>query len=58
MIDGVHFGEHVCVVALGIGIDGAKHPLGLTEGSIENTSVVTGQAAFIAGLVQRRQAST
>jgi putative transposase len=24
MIDGVHFGEHVCVVALGIGIDGGK----------------------------------
>ena len=27
MIDGVHFGEHLCVVALGIGIDGTKHPL-------------------------------
>ncbi len=26
MIDGVHFGEHLCVVALGIGIDGTKHP--------------------------------
>ena len=33
MIDGVHFGEHLCVVALGIGIDGIKHPLGLVEGS-------------------------
>ena len=33
MIDGVHFGEHLCVVALGIGIDGTKHPLGLAEGS-------------------------
>ena len=41
MIDGVHFGDHLCVVALGIGIDGTKHPLGLTEGSTENTSVVT-----------------
>ena len=40
MIDGVHFGEHLCVVALGIGIDGTKHPLGLAEGSTENTSVV------------------
>ena len=29
MIDGVHFGEHCCVVALGIGIDGTKHPLSL-----------------------------
>ena len=41
MIDGVHFGDHLCVVALGIGIDGSKHPLGLAEGSTENTSVVT-----------------
>ena len=41
MIDGVHFGEHLCVVALGIGIGGTKHPLGLAEGSTENTSVVT-----------------
>jgi transposase-like protein len=41
MIDGVHFGEHLCVVALGIGIDGVKHPLGLAEGSTENTTVVT-----------------
>jgi hypothetical protein len=41
MIDGVHFGEHLCVVALGIGIDGTKHPLGLVEGSTENTTGVT-----------------
>jgi putative transposase len=41
MIDGVHFGEHLCVVALGVGIDGTKHPLGLVEGSTENTTVVT-----------------
>jgi putative transposase len=41
MIDGVHFGEHLCVVALGIGLDGTKHPLGLAEGSTENTTVVT-----------------
>ncbi|WP_298800262.1 IS256 family transposase [Pseudonocardia sp. 73-21] len=40
MIDGVHFGEHLCVVALGIGIDGTKHPLSLVEGSTENTTVV------------------
>ena len=32
MIDGVHFGEHLCVVALGIGIDGTKHPLGAGRG--------------------------
>ena len=41
MIDGVHFGEHLCVVAFGIGLDGTKYPLGLAEGSTENTSVVT-----------------
>lgn len=41
LIGGVHFGEHLCVVALGIGINGVKHPLGLAEGSTENTSVVT-----------------
>jgi len=35
LIDGVHFGEHLCVVALGIGLDGVKHPLGLVEGSTE-----------------------
>ncbi len=37
MIDGVNFGDHLCVVALGIGIDGTKHPLGLADGSTENT---------------------
>jgi hypothetical protein len=41
MVDGVHFGGHLCVVALGIDLDGTKHPLGLAEGSTENTTVVT-----------------
>ena len=41
MIDGVHFGEHLCVVALGIGIDGTKHPLAVVDGSTENATVVT-----------------
>ena len=40
MVDGVHFADHLCVVALGIDIDGVKHPLGLVEGSTENTTVV------------------
>jgi hypothetical protein len=31
MVDGVHFGEHCCVVALGVGIDGTKHPLALVS---------------------------
>jgi putative transposase len=41
MIDGVHPGEHCCIVALGIGIDGVKHPLALKEGSTENATLVT-----------------
>jgi putative transposase len=40
MIDGVYFAEHLCVVALGIDVEGTKHPLGLVEGSTENTAVV------------------
>ena len=41
MVDGVHFGDSCCVVALGIDIDGVKHPLALVEGSTENTTLVT-----------------
>ena len=41
ILDGVHFGDHLCVVALGIGIDGTKVPLALVEGSTENTTTVT-----------------
>ena len=29
LLDGVHIGEHCVVVALGIGVDGTKHALGL-----------------------------
>ncbi len=50
MVDGVYFAEHLCVVALGIDIDGVKHPLGLVEGSTENTTVVR---ALLAGLRDR-----
>ena len=42
MIDGVHFADHLCVVALGIGLDGVKHPLAVVEGSTENTTLVRG----------------
>ncbi len=41
MVDGVHFAESCCVVALGIGADGTKHPLGVVEGATENATVVT-----------------
>ena len=50
MVDGVHFGEHTCVVALGIGIDGTKHPLAVEEGSTENATLVIG---LITGLRER-----
>jgi putative transposase len=50
MIDGVHFADHLCVVALGIGIDGVKHPLALVEGSTENTTLVCG---LLVGLRER-----
>jgi len=41
MVDGVHFAEACCVVALGISADGTKVPLGVVEGATENASVVT-----------------
>jgi len=40
MLDGVHFAGHCCVVALGVGIDGTKVPLGVVEGDTENSTVV------------------
>jgi transposase-like protein len=41
MVDGVHFAETCCVVALGIDIEGTKHPLALVEGPTENATLVT-----------------
>jgi transposase-like protein len=41
MVDGVHFADHLVVVAMGIAIDGTKHPLALAEGSTENATLVT-----------------
>ena len=42
LIDGGHVGGHCIVVALGLDNTGAKHPLGLWEGSAENTTVCQG----------------
>jgi len=39
LIDGVHVGEHCIIVALGIDRTGAKHALGLWDGSTENAAV-------------------
>jgi len=41
MIDGVHFAESCCIVALGIDLQGTKHPLALVEGSTENATLTT-----------------
>jgi putative transposase len=42
MIDGIHFGGQVLVVALGIAEGGEKHVLGVWQGATENTAVVKG----------------
>jgi putative transposase len=39
IIDGIHMGEHLVVIALGIDEDGEKHVLGLHEGATENEAV-------------------
>lgn len=50
MIDGIHFGERVVLVALGIDAQGTKHVLGLREGSTEATRVVQ---ALLSDLIDR-----
>ena len=50
MIDGIHFGGQVLVVALGIAESGAKHVLGVWQGARENTTVVKG---LLEDLVER-----
>lgn len=42
MIDGIHVGEHLVLVALGIDTHGDKQVLGLYEGATENTTCCTG----------------
>jgi transposase-like protein len=39
LIDGIHFRDHVILLALGITIDGQKHVLALREGTTENATV-------------------
>jgi putative transposase len=50
MIDGVHFAETCCVVALGIDLQGNKIPLALVEGATENATLVT---ELLVGLRER-----
>jgi hypothetical protein len=49
-IDGMHVGEHRIVVALGVDEQGRKHPLGLWEGTTENTAVCR---ALVQNLIDR-----
>lgn len=41
MMDGIHIGDHLVLIALGIDDDGKKHVLGLWEGATENKVVCT-----------------
>jgi transposase-like protein len=50
MIDGIHIGDHVMLVALGIDADGKKHVLGVREGATENAASCT---ALLANLRDR-----
>jgi len=50
MLDGIDLKGRCCVVALGIDTDGAKHPLGLWDGSTENATVAT---TLLSNLVER-----
>jgi putative transposase len=50
IVDGIHMGEHLVVIALGVDEQGDKHVLGLHEGATENESVCK---ALIEDLVAR-----
>jgi len=50
MVDGIGFGEHTLVVALGIDATGKKHALAIREGSTENATLCR---SLLADLVTR-----
>ena len=50
MLDGIELKGRCCVVALGVDVEGVKHPLGLWDGSTENATVAT---TLLANLVER-----
>ncbi|HEY1816419.1 MAG TPA: IS256 family transposase [Kofleriaceae bacterium] len=50
MVDGIGFGEHTLVVALGIDATGQKHALAIREGSTENATLCR---SLLADLVAR-----
>lgn len=50
MLDGIHLGKHLVVIAVGIDEEGRKHVLGFWEGSTENSEVCT---SLLSDLVER-----
>ncbi len=50
MIDGIHLGDHVVLIALGIDFEGKKQVLGLRQGNTENSRVAK---ALLRDLVDR-----
>jgi transposase-like protein len=49
MIDGVHFADHVILVAIGIDENGEKHVLGTWEGATENAASCEGLLGNLVG---------
>jgi transposase-like protein len=49
-MDGVHFGEHLVLAAVGVDERGEKHVLGLREGATENAAACK---ALLADLIER-----
>lgn len=49
MVDGIGFGEHTLVVAIGIDSGGKKHALAIREGSTENASLCRSLLADLVG---------
>jgi hypothetical protein len=54
LMDGLQFGEHVVLAAVGVDEHGAKHVLGLLEGATDNAAAVR---ALLADLVERKLAT-
>jgi transposase-like protein len=50
LIDGVHFGEHLVLAAVGVDEQGEKHVLGLREGATENAAACK---ALLTDLIER-----
>ncbi len=57
MIDGIHIGGHVILVALGIDAGGEKHVLGAYEGATENTVCCAGILPDLESRVVRTECS-